>query len=57
MEVAIGRFPFPPDSRPLSVFELLEYIVNEPAPQLPAEHFSHEFADFVAKWYGYSWFG
>ncbi|KAL7750407.1 MAP kinase kinase (MEK) [Sorochytrium milnesiophthora] len=39
MELAIGRFPFPPEddgeNRNLAVFELLEYIVNEKVPGLP----------------------
>lgn len=31
----------------MSIFELLEYIVNEPPPSLPPEYFSKEFQDFV----------
>uniref|UniRef100_H2Z9Z6 mitogen-activated protein kinase kinase n=1 Tax=Ciona savignyi TaxID=51511 RepID=H2Z9Z6_CIOSA len=34
--------------RPMAIFELLDYIVNEPAPKLPRGHFSDEFCDFVA---------
>uniref|UniRef100_A0A3P8Q0L1 Dual specificity mitogen-activated protein kinase kinase 1 n=1 Tax=Astatotilapia calliptera TaxID=8154 RepID=A0A3P8Q0L1_ASTCA len=38
-----------PDSRPpMAIFELLDYIVNEPPPKLPAV-FSSEFQDFVNK--------
>lgn len=33
--------------RPLSIFDVLEFIVSEPAPSLPAEHFSPETVDFV----------
>ncbi|XP_061577766.1 dual specificity mitogen-activated protein kinase kinase 1 isoform X2 [Cololabis saira] len=38
-----------PDSRPpMAIFELLDYIVNEPPPKLPAI-FSSEFQEFVHK--------
>uniref|UniRef100_A0A665WC31 Dual specificity mitogen-activated protein kinase kinase 1 n=1 Tax=Echeneis naucrates TaxID=173247 RepID=A0A665WC31_ECHNA len=38
-----------PDSRPpMAIFELLDYIVNEPPPKLPGM-FSSEFQDFVNK--------
>ncbi|KAF5277247.1 hypothetical protein FQR65_LT00355 [Abscondita terminalis] len=33
--------------RPMAIFELLDYIVNEPPPKLPAGFFSSEFKDFV----------
>ncbi len=33
----------------LGFWELLEYIVMEPAPTLPAEQFSPDLVDFVAK--------
>ncbi|KAK9508230.1 hypothetical protein O3M35_007935 [Rhynocoris fuscipes] len=33
--------------RPMAIFELLDYIVNEPPPKLPAGFFSEEFTDFV----------
>lgn len=40
-----------PDSpkapRPMAIFELLDYIVNEPPPKLPSGIFSAEFEDFV----------
>jgi mitogen-activated protein kinase kinase len=51
MEVAIGKFPFPPEGNPLSIFELLEYVVHEPMPKLPKDEFSSEFVDFVSKRY------
>lgn len=35
--------------RPMAIFELLDYIVNEPAPRLPERHFSDEFREFVHK--------
>ncbi|XP_032906539.1 dual specificity mitogen-activated protein kinase kinase 1 [Amblyraja radiata] len=36
------------DSRPpMAIFELLDYIVNEPPPKLPPGVFSDEFQDFV----------
>lgn len=31
----------------MAIFELLNYIVNEPPPRLPANVFSSEFVDFV----------
>ncbi|XP_072838180.1 dual specificity mitogen-activated protein kinase kinase 1 isoform X2 [Pogona vitticeps] len=38
------------DSRPpMAIFELLDYIVNEPPPKLPSGVFSPEFQDFVNK--------
>nr|XP_049580113.1 dual specificity mitogen-activated protein kinase kinase 1 isoform X2 [Syngnathus scovelli] len=38
------------DSRPpMAIFELLDYIVNEPPPKLPGMLFSSEFQDFVHK--------
>ncbi|XP_046461528.1 dual specificity mitogen-activated protein kinase kinase 1-like isoform X3 [Daphnia pulex] len=33
--------------RPMAIFELLDYIVNEPPPKLPSGVFSVEFKDFV----------
>ncbi|KND03692.1 STE/STE7/MEK1 protein kinase [Spizellomyces punctatus DAOM BR117] len=49
MELALGKFPFPPEGKPLSVFELLEYIVNEPVPTLPAGQFSEELEGFIGR--------
>ncbi|ELW62385.1 Dual specificity mitogen-activated protein kinase kinase 1 [Tupaia chinensis] len=38
------------DNRPpMAIFELLDYIVNEPPPKLPSGVFSLEFQDFVNK--------
>ncbi|XP_048339107.1 dual specificity mitogen-activated protein kinase kinase 1-like, partial [Sphaerodactylus townsendi] len=38
------------DARPpMAIFELLDYIVNEPPPKLPSGVFSPEFQDFVNK--------
>ena len=34
-------------SQPMAIFELLEYIVNQPPPTLPKSHFSVEFIDFI----------
>ncbi|ORZ37507.1 dual specificity mitogen-activated protein kinase [Catenaria anguillulae PL171] len=51
MELATGRFPFPPngeEEKNLAVIELLEYIVNEEVPKLPSNTFSSEFEDFVS---------
>ncbi|KAJ1563996.1 Dual specificity mitogen-activated protein kinase kinase 1, partial [Nowakowskiella sp. JEL0078] len=53
MELALGRFPFPPEGSPegkdLVIFELLEYIVNEPVPTLPEGKYTPEFELFLAK--------
>lgn len=35
--------------RPMAIFELLDYIVNEPPPSLPGGVFSAEFKDFVER--------
>jgi mitogen-activated protein kinase kinase len=51
MELVLAKFPFPPDGKPLSVFELLEYIVHEPVPTLPPNQFSPEFEGFIARTY------
>jgi mitogen-activated protein kinase kinase len=50
MELAMGRFPFPPDGSQLTVLELLQHIVNEPAPRLPTGEFPEDFDDFVQQW-------
>uniref|UniRef100_A0A0B6ZVK9 mitogen-activated protein kinase kinase n=1 Tax=Arion vulgaris TaxID=1028688 RepID=A0A0B6ZVK9_9EUPU len=42
IEVFTGDGPLP-----MAIFELLEYIVNEPPPTLPKGRFSDEFVDFV----------
>lgn len=34
-------------ARPMAIFELLDYIVNEPPPKLPAGIFTDQFRDFV----------
>lgn len=49
IELVLGKFPFPPDGKPLSVFELLEYIVHEPVPTLPINQFTLDFEQFIAK--------
>ena len=33
--------------KPMAIFELLDYIVNEPPPKLPSGIFSNEFKNFV----------
>ncbi|XP_076356667.1 dual specificity mitogen-activated protein kinase kinase 1-like [Tachypleus tridentatus] len=44
-----GNFgsPFGDGPKPMSIFELLDYIVNEPPPTVPAGVFSAKFKDFV----------
>ena len=36
-----------PTIKPMAIFELLEYIVNQPPPRLPSRVFSPEMRDFV----------
>jgi mitogen-activated protein kinase kinase 1 len=49
MECALGRFPYgAPDGGGLGFWELLDFIVSEPAPALPAESFSPELRAFAA---------
>ena len=36
-----------PTPKPMAIFELLEYIVNQPPPQLPSRVFSEHMRDFV----------
>lgn len=36
-----------PQPKPMAIFELLEYIVNQPPPQLPSRVFSEHMRDFV----------
>ncbi|KAJ3330070.1 MAP kinase kinase (MEK), partial [Blyttiomyces sp. JEL0837] len=49
IELATGKFPFPADGKPLTLFELLECIVEEPLPTLPAGRFSPEFENFITR--------
>lgn len=49
MELALARFPFPPDGNALSIFELLQHIVNEPVPSFPPNKFPDILTDFVDK--------
>ncbi|CAO3704041.1 unnamed protein product [Rhizopus stolonifer] len=50
MELALGRFPFPPEGTPLSIFELLQHIVNEPVPEFPSSNtYPPDLTDFVSK--------
>eukprot|EP00742_Colponemidia_sp_Colp-10_P006036 GILJ01006460.1.p1 GENE.GILJ01006460.1~~GILJ01006460.1.p1 ORF type:complete len:395 (+),score=49.26 GILJ01006460.1:109-1293(+) len=51
VECALGRFPYPPpgsSTTTLGFWDLLDFIVAEPAPTLP-ERFSPEFRSFVAQ--------
>ncbi|KAF7728317.1 MAP kinase kinase (MEK) [Apophysomyces ossiformis] len=49
MELALGRFPFPPDGSSLSIFDLLQHIVNEPVPTFPPGKYPRDLTDFVDK--------
>jgi len=44
----VGLLPGTDAPRPMAIFELLDYIVNEPPPTLPSGYFSEEFEDFVS---------
>ncbi|KAI0501342.1 hypothetical protein KFK09_016286 [Dendrobium nobile] len=51
LECAIGCFPYRQienDEGPLSFYELLESIVEEPAPSAPSDQFSPEFCSFIS---------
>eukprot|EP00794_Sanderia_malayensis_P010000 gene10000-11023_t len=37
------------ETKSMAIFELLDYIVNEPPPKLPSKYFSEEFCDFANK--------
>jgi len=52
VECALGRYPYSADAnaqtgQPVSFFELLDFVVQSPAPTLPAGTFSAEFCSFV----------
>lgn len=56
VEMATGVYPIPPPNHfsegsmqpgVMTIFELLNYIVNEPPPKLPSGQFSPEFEDMV----------
>lgn len=47
----MGRFPFPPEGKTLAIFELLQYIINEPIGPLHEEKFPEELAEFTRVWY------
>ena len=49
MEIATGAFPIPPENL-TSIFELLQFIEDEPSPKLPAGQFSSDFQDFISYW-------
>uniref|UniRef100_A0A8C9ZRS4 mitogen-activated protein kinase kinase n=1 Tax=Sander lucioperca TaxID=283035 RepID=A0A8C9ZRS4_SANLU len=48
IELAILRFPYDSWGTP---FQQLKQVVEEPSPQLPADHFSPEFVDFSSLWF------
>eukprot|EP00899_Mesostigma_viride_P005077 jgi/Mesvir1/14570/Mv05250-RA.1 len=53
LECAIGRFPYPPpeledeDAHNMGFWDLLDYIVEKPAPRAPDDKFSPEFIAFI----------
>jgi mitogen-activated protein kinase kinase len=51
IEVSQNRPALPPPGQPhLSIFELLDFIVHQPVPNLTSEHVSKECKNFVAVW-------
>jgi mitogen-activated protein kinase kinase len=54
VELVTGAFPMPKDSKSFSVFELLQFVVNERIPTPPPGMFTPEFDALVARWYGVS---
>lgn len=49
IEIAMGRFPYPPETY-ANVFAQLTAIIHGDPPTLP-DGFSDEANDFIAKWY------
>ncbi|CAG7729942.1 unnamed protein product [Allacma fusca] len=56
VEMALGVYPIPPPNHSngtkpsgMAIFELLNYIVNEPPPELPPGQFSADFENFVSR--------
>lgn len=51
MELGLGKFPFASsDGRSLAIFELLQYIVNEPVPTLPEGEYPSDYEHFISLW-------
>ncbi|CAO3694212.1 unnamed protein product [Rhizopus stolonifer] len=49
MELGLGKFPFASsDGRSLAIFELLQYIVNEPVPTLPEGEYPSDYEHFIS---------
>ncbi|CAF0729521.1 unnamed protein product [Brachionus calyciflorus] len=46
VEMATGKYPFSLEEE-LSIFEILENIINKPVPSLPSSEFSIEFIQFI----------
>jgi mitogen-activated protein kinase kinase len=51
MELGLGKFPFSSsDGKSLAIFELLQYIVNEPVPTLPEGKYPPDYEHFLSLW-------
>ncbi|KAG1137350.1 hypothetical protein G6F37_011284 [Rhizopus arrhizus] len=49
MELGLGKFPFSSsDGKSLAIFELLQYIVNEPVPTLPEGKYPPDYEHFLS---------
>jgi len=50
IECALGEYPYKSTSKePMGFWELLDFIVKSPVPDLPQNKFSPEFADFIGQ--------
>lgn len=49
LEMAFGKYPYPPHK---SYIEMLQIIMNDPAPEIPPDNqdFSDDFKDFIKNW-------
>lgn len=53
LECATGVFPYSPpqaDEGWVNVYELMETIVDQPAPSAPPDQFSPQFCSFISAW-------
>ncbi|KAL6519194.1 hypothetical protein OROGR_018514 [Orobanche gracilis] len=53
LECATGNFPYssPQPGGWINVYELMETIVDQPAPRAPSDQYSPEFCSFISAWY------
>ena len=52
LECATGKFPFsPPQPGGWAFYDLMNAIVDQPAPYASSDVFSTEFCSFISSWY------